>query len=83
MESYKQLRNRVNNLNKKLKREYFSNIIGCNKGNLKDTWKAINLLLKKRSKTTNIVSLEVEGQDVVDKNNIAQYTNKFFCSIGH
>ena len=62
IESYKQLRNRVNNLKKKLKRECFSNIIACNKGNLKDTWKAINLLLKKRSKTTNIVSLEVKAR---------------------
>ena len=48
-----QLRNRVDNLNKKLKRECFSNTIACNEENLKDTWKAINLLLNKRPKTTN------------------------------
>ena len=52
MESYEQIRNKVNNLNKKLKREYFSKKVACNNGNLKGTWKAINLLLNKRSKTT-------------------------------
>ena len=47
-----------------------------------ETWKSINLLLKKRSKTTNMGSLEV-GQDAVDSNNIAQSRNKFFCSVVH
>ena len=83
IKSYKQLQNGVNNLNKKLKREHLSNIIACNKGNAKDNWKAVDLLLNKISKTTNIVSLEVEGQDVVDSNNITQSINKFFCSVGH
>ena len=78
MESYKQIRNKVNNLNKKLKREYFSKKIASSKENLKDTWKAINLLFNKRSKTTNVVSLEIEGQNVVDNNDIAQFMNKFF-----
>ena len=49
---------------------------------MKGTWKAINLLLNKRSKTTNVLSLEVEGQNVVDNNDIAQSMNKFFCSVG-
>ena len=82
MESYKQVRNKVNNLNKKLKKEYFSKKIAHNKGNLKETWKTINLLLNKRSKTTNIESLKVDDQDVVDNAEIAQSMNKFFCRVG-
>ena len=78
MEFYKQVRNNVNNLNKKLKKEYFSKKITHNKGNLKETWKTINLLLNKRSKTTNIESLKVNDQDVVDNAEIAQSMNKFF-----
>ena len=82
MESYKHVRNNVNSLNKKLKKEYFSKKIAHNKGNLKETWKTINLLLNKRSKTTNIESLKVNDQDVVDNAEIAQSMNKFFCSVG-
>ena len=82
MESYKQVRNSVNNLNKKLKKEYFSKKVAHNKGNLKETWKTINLLLNKRSKTTNIESLKVDDQNVVDNAEIAQSMNNFFCSVG-
>ena len=42
MEFYKNLRNEVNSLNKKLKREYFSNKLQENIGNLKETWKIVN-----------------------------------------
>ena len=52
------------------------------KGNLKGTWKTINLLLNKRSKTTNISCLDVEGRNVTDNNEIAQSMNDFFCSVG-
>ena len=37
MSSYRQMRNKVNNLNKKLKRDYFSNEIASFSGNLKDS----------------------------------------------
>ena len=49
---------------------------------MKETWKTINLLLNKRSKTTNVSSLDVEGRNVTDNNEIAQSMNDFFCSIG-
>ena len=82
MESYKQVRNNVNNLNKKLKKEYFSKKIAHNKGYLKETWKTINSLLNKRSKTTNIESLKEDDKYAVDNAEIAQSMNKFFCSVG-
>ena len=36
----------------------------------------------KRSKTTNVSCLDVEGRNVTDKNEIAHSVNDFFCSIG-
>ena len=42
----------------------------------------INLLLNKRSKTTNVSCLDVEGRIVTDNNEIAQSMNDFFCSVG-
>ena len=75
MNSYKHVRNKVNNL--KLKRDYFTKKIALYKGNLKETWKTINLLLNKRSKMTSVSCL-----DVADNNEIVHSMNDFFCSIG-
>ena len=49
---------------------------------MKETWKTINLLLNKRSKTTNVGCLDVEGRNVTDNNEIAHSMNDFFCNVG-
>ena len=61
-----QYRNRVNALNKALKKQYFSDKINNNKGNMKDSWQTINQLLKKRPQSTNIVSLKESNQAIFD-----------------
>ena len=82
MNSYKQCRNRVNALNKALKKQYFSNKIFYNKGNMKESWQTINQLLNKRSQSTNIVSLKDSSQSIYDKQGISNKMNEYFCSIG-
>ena len=47
MDCYKQIRNRVNNLNLRLKREYFSKKISECHGDLKRSWKTINQVKQK------------------------------------
>ena len=58
MESYRQLRNKVNTMNIKLKKLYFSNEISACKGNVKDSWKTINELLNRSSISYNIDTLK-------------------------
>ena len=82
MASYRRVRNQVNNLNKNLKREYFSKKIALQKGNLIETWKTLNLLLNKRSKTINVESLDVDGEVINENLDIAMSMNEFFCSVG-
>ena len=82
MNSYKQYRNQANALNKKLKKQYFSDKINKNKGNMKDSWQTINQLLNKRSQSTNIVSLKESNQTIFDKQRISNKMNEYFCSIG-
>ena len=82
MGRYKTARNKVNNLNVTLKRQYFTNkIIEC-KGNMKETWKTTNALLNKRSKSTNITSLSVGDIEIHEKNEISNKMNDYFCTIG-
>ena len=78
MSAYRQLRNKATKLNKEAKRAYFTNKIQASEGNLKETWATINKLVNKRSKTTNISSLTVDGSSVTDSVGIANSMNEFF-----
>ena len=75
MDSYRQLRNRVNTLNIQLKKQYFSNKISACKGNVKDSWKAINELLNKRSKSCNIDFLKDSDKEVRQRSDISNLMN--------
>ena len=82
MSSFRQLRNKVNSLNAKLKRQYFATRVSKFKGNIKETWKTINQLINKRSKSTKIDLLRDQNKTVSNKREISQSMNSFFCSIG-
>ena len=82
MGSYRQVRNRINALNKQLKKEYFTSEISSFKGNKKDSRRTINELLNKRSKSSNIDTLKGSDSKTVRKKDIAWEMNSFFSSIG-
>ena len=82
MNSYKQYRNRANALNRALAKQYFSNKMNNNMGNMKYSWQTINQLLKKRSQSTNIVSLNESNQAIFDKQSISNKVNEYLCPIG-
>ena len=80
--SYKAIRNRVNGLNIKLKKHYSAHKISECKCDKKETWKATNALLNKRYKSTNITSLTEGDIQVLEKKEISNTMNDYFCTIG-
>ena len=82
MQSYRHIRNQVNKLNGQLKREYFTHKIASCEGDIKNTWKTINNVLNKKSKTTNISSINVDGKHISTSADMAESMNDFFCTIG-
>ena len=82
IKSYKHVRNQVNKLNGQLKRGYLTHKIASCEGDLKNTWKTINNVLDKKSKTTNISSISIEGKHISSSAAIAESLNDFFCTIG-
>ena len=82
MQSYKQIRNKANNLNVRLKREYFSEKITQFQGDLKKTWKTINQVINKKSNTTFVASLNVDNRKILGSTEISSSMNEFFCTIG-
>ena len=50
---------------------------------MKESWKTINLLFNKRSKSTNIDLLRDQIRNISNKKEISLSMNSFFCSIGN
>ena len=82
MDLYRQVRNKVSALNIRRKKEYYNNKISACKGNVKESWKTINELLNKRSKSSSIDSLTGSGSDTVPKEDISDIMNSYFSSVG-
>ena len=66
MNEYRQVRNKANNMNSRLKREYFTNKLNESEEDLKQTWSTVNKLINKRSKSTQIQSLKVDDTTIKD-----------------
>ena len=52
-------------------------------GNRKESWKAINELLNKRSKSSSIDCLEESGTEILNKKDVSNAMNNYFCNIGN
>ena len=66
-----------------LKQQYFSNEIKRVEGDIKGTWKTVNKLLNKSSKTTEIPYLEEDdGEIITDPQDTADKLNTYFSTIG-
>ena len=49
---------------------------------MKESWKTINEVLNKRSKSCNIDCIKDSGNAIVNKKDISNAMNSFFCTIG-
>ena len=49
---------------------------------MKEPWKTINELLNKRSKSCNIDCIKDSGNSIVNKKEISNTMNSFFCTVG-
>ena len=67
----------------RLKRKLFTKKFASQNGDLKSGWKTINTALNKKTKTTQVATLEVDGSLISDSNSIVESMNNFFCSIGN
>ena len=49
---------------------------------MKESWKTINQVVNKRSKSTNIDLLKGPGREIVNRQEISNTMNEYFCSVG-
>ena len=73
----------INSLNTQLKHEYFSEKIVQFQGDLKKTWKTVNQVINRKSNTTGVPNLTVDGQTIQGNKVITSSMHAYFCSIGN
>ena len=83
MECYKEICNRVKNLNTKLKRKYFSEKLAQFRRDLKKTWTTIDQVIKKKFITAVVPCLIVDSQTVRVHKEIASSMNEYFFNTGN
>ena len=80
--SYKSLQNKINKQIIDAKRLYYTDCSDRNKNNTKQMWKNINHLINKKSKSTNILSLQIDDQVVIESSSMSNLFNEYFTDIG-
>ena len=61
------------------KRAFYTQKLDETRGDIKGTWKVLNNAMGKKSKSANINSLKVHGEDISDRTEIANELNNYFC----
>ena len=81
-QAYNHIRNKVNSTLRKLRKNYYTNRIQINEGNLKNTWKVLKEAIGQNDKTCSVDKIVVDDTNQTDKAKIADAFNNHFVSIG-
>ena len=73
------MRNKANNLNKKLKKEYYHNKLQNCGNDMKKSWKILKDLLLKKKKVNANANIKIGSKISSDKRDIAIAFNELFC----
>ena len=79
---YKQFRNNLNILMRKVEREYYDKELLIHKNNLRKSWEIINEVINKKKKVDLPDKFNIEDVMVTDKLEIALNFNNFYVNIG-
>ena len=80
---YKSFSNLLNHLKNKAKKEYYCNYFQKYKDNLKNTWKLIGSLIKRKSKgQMQPTAITRNGNKYTDESDIADQFNQHFVNVG-
>ena len=79
---YKKARNDTNIEIRNVKREYYPGRIADQKSDPKKAWKTINSLLGRKTKSTTINELSLNGKNMTDVDEIADGFNNYFSNVG-
>ncbi len=79
---FRTYRNKLNNLIRKSKRDYFYNRFKETRNNIRETWRTINSIIGRNYKTKQQSSFKMNEEEITDPNIISNAFNNFFVNIG-
>ena len=79
---YKRYRNILTKLIRTSKKLHYSKVLNHAEGNLNSTWKVINELINKNKSQTRTDSLNVNGKDITNPEDVSNEFNSYFTTIG-
>ena len=79
---YKEYKNRLTNLLRKLEKDYYEELLRVNKSNIKKSWTIIKEVINKRKNTKLQTEFKVGDQYTSDPTTIVNNFNSFFSNIG-
>ena len=80
--SYKVAKNQYHRLIKNTIKSYYTEEIRNNKGDLKHTWKTINQLISKQSKTSHVGLIENDNDEEILGKDLPNAFNEHFIEVG-
>ena len=78
---YKKVRNKIVEIIRLSKENYFKNYFSKNVKSPKNIWKGIGDLIQRKGKSQKDISLKINNNNVTDTNTIAHEFNSFFTNI--
>ena len=80
---YKTYKNKLTSILRRCERDYYSNLLEVQSSNIKETWKILNSIIKKRKTHSEYPDTFIhENKSVDSKMDISNGFNKFFVNIG-
>ena len=80
---FKTYRNKLNNLIRKSKRDYFYSKFRNSRNNIKETWKTINSIIGRVTKVSTQSNFKTDdAENITEPKNISNAFNNFFVDIG-
>ena len=80
---YKQFRNKLNTLMRRVEREYYDKELLIHKNNLRKSWEIIKDVINKKKKIDLPDKFNIDDDMVTDKLKIALNFNNFYVNIGN
>ena len=79
---FKSARNQVNEATKLDKSSHYNTYFAADQGNIKNSWKGINLILAKTQETTKINAHKIGNVSYTSPRKISDVLNNYFSNVG-
>lgn len=79
---YKNYKNKLTSLIKKVKLNYYKNLINKNKNSNQDLWQTVNDICSKNKAHIKIENLQIEDNFIDNKQEIANKFNQYYSTVG-